>query len=251
MHALVTVDTGTADQLIARARQIGAESGEPDLEAVVHSLAASRARRAGARAAARGRVGRALHQAAGPGWVVGRDGATTVMPDLKGLRYLHHLLQRPGVDVGAPDLAAAASGHAGTVVPELGGGELIDTQALTAYRGRLRDIDSELAEAESWADQARLARLRVERDALLHELGAATGLAGRRRRFGSAGERARVAVRKAIAAALARIELHDAALARLLRDTVRTGAACRYDPDPARPVTWLLDPGAASPGNRP
>jgi hypothetical protein len=71
-----------------------------------------------------------------------------------------------------------------------------------------------------------------------------TGLGGRRRRFGSAGERARVAVRKAIAAALTRIEDHDAALARLLRDTVRTGAACRYDPDPARPVTWRLDAAA-------
>ncbi|MFI1379730.1 hypothetical protein [Embleya sp. NPDC020886] len=30
-------------------------------------------------------------------------------------------------------------------------------------------------------------------------------------------------------------------LARLLRDTIHTGASCRYDPDPARPVTWLLD----------
>jgi hypothetical protein len=68
----------------------------------------------------------------------------------------------------------------------------------------------------------------------------------RRRRFSSAGERARVAVRKAISAALARVGQHDAALARLLRDSVRTGSACRYDPDVARPVTWILD-GAGSP----
>ena len=58
--------------------------------------------------------------------------------------------------------------------------------------------------------------------------------------FSSANERARVAVRKAIASAMDRIEHHDPALARLLRDTVHTGASCRYDPDPARPVTWLL-----------
>ena len=31
------------------------------------------------------------------------------------------------------------------------------------------------------------------------------------------------------------------ALGRLLRDTVRTGTVCRYDPDPTRPVRWLLD----------
>ena len=48
-------------------------------------------------------------------------------------------------------------------------------------------------------------------------------------------------MRKAIAAALARIEQQDPAPARLLKDTVNTGATCRYDPDPARPVTWLLN----------
>jgi hypothetical protein len=47
-------------------------------------------------------------------------------------------------------------------------------------------------------------------------------------------------VRKAIAAALARIEERDPSFARLLRDTVRTGAHCRYDQDPARPVSWVL-----------
>jgi hypothetical protein len=30
-------------------------------------------------------------------------------------------------------------------------------------------------------------------------------------------------------------------VARLLRDTVSTGAHCRYDPDPDHPVSWLLD----------
>jgi hypothetical protein len=187
-----------------------------------------------------------LRPDAGSGWIFGRDGATILLADLRGLRYLHHLLRRPGTDVSALDLAAAAAGHAGTVVPE-SGGEIIDSQALAAYRARLRDIDHELAEAGSWADQARLARLarlQLERQALLDEVGAATGLAGRRRQFGSAGERARVAVRKAIAAALTRIEQHDPALARLLRDTVHTGATCRYDPDPDRPVSWLLDPAA-------
>jgi hypothetical protein len=93
-----------------------------------------------------------------------------------------------------------------------------------------------------------VARLRLEREALLAEVSAATGLGGRPRRFSSTQERARVAVRKAIASALARIEARDAALARLLRDTVHTGTACRYDPDPGRPVTWLLD--APSPTRR-
>jgi len=175
----------------------------------------------------------------GAGWLVGYDGATFALPDLKGLRYLRELARHPGADVAALDLAAAGQG--GAVLAESPAGEVADTRALAAYRRRLRDIDAELDEARDWADEARVTRLELEREALLREVGAATGLAGRRRRFGSADERARVAVRKAISAALARVAQRDAALARLFRDTVRTGAACRYDPDPARPVTWILD----------
>ena len=84
--------------------------------------------------------------------------------------------------------------------------------------------------------------------ALFDEVAAATGLGSRPRRFSSDGERARVSVRKAIAAALHRIEAADPALARLLHGTVRTGAICRYDPDPGRPVSWLLSPAAGDGG---
>ena len=47
MSALVGADLEVADRLIARTGQLGAEAAEPDVEAVAHSLAASRARRAG------------------------------------------------------------------------------------------------------------------------------------------------------------------------------------------------------------
>jgi hypothetical protein len=179
----------------------------------------------------------------GAGWLVGFDGATFALPDLKGLRYLRELARRPGADVAALELAAA--GHGVGVLAESPPGEVADARALAAYRRRLRDIDAELDEARDWADEARVTRLGLEREALLREVGAAAGLAGRRRRFGSADERARVAVRKAISAALARVARQDPALARLLRDTVRTGAVCRYDPDPGRPVTWILDVGSS------
>ncbi|MFD0637222.1 hypothetical protein ACFQ9X_42295 [Catenulispora yoronensis] len=179
---------------------------------------------------------------AGPStWLIGTDGSTFELPDLRGLHHLRELLRSPGADLSALDLSAAASGHAAVVVSEADTADVADAQALAAYRQRLEDIDSELDEAGSWSDQGRLDRLHAEREALLAEVRAATGLGGRRRRFSSAGERARTAVRKAIASALDRVADHDAALARLLRDTVRTGASCRYEPDPARPVTWLLE----------
>jgi hypothetical protein len=118
---------------------------------------------------------------------------------------------------------------------------VIDAQALSAYRARLADIDADLTEAESWADESRASLLRLERAALLDEIGSATGLGDRRRRFSTTQERARIAVRKAIVAALSRVAEHDGSLARQLHDCVRTGSSCRYDPDPARPVAWVLD----------
>ncbi|MFL6164250.1 MAG: hypothetical protein ACJ74U_18770 [Jatrophihabitantaceae bacterium] len=200
----------------------------------------------GAATATAGPLVVALYPAAGTGWTVGRQGATRTLPDLRGLHYLRALVRRPGQDVAALELAAEAAGHPGATIDEPAG-ELIDARALAAYRHRLGEIDSELAEAESWSDRGNAERLRLERSALLDEITAGTGLAGRPRRFGSSAERARTAVRKAIAAVLSRIEDHDPALGRLLRDTVRTGFTCRYEPDPARPVSWRLEP--AEPGS--
>ena len=161
------------------------------------------------------------------------------MPEMKGLHYLRALLGRPGTDVTALTLSAAAAGHHVTV-HDGDSGERLDRRALAAYRQRLRDIDEELEEAQSWADTARVERIENEREALLRELAGATGLGGRSRTVNGSAERARVAVRKAIAAALERIEADDPAVARLLRTSVHTGGVCRFDPDPDAPVDWHL-----------
>jgi hypothetical protein len=188
-----------------------------------------------------------LHPA-GPGlWTVGPDGNTHLIPDMKGLRYLRLLVARPGADVPALDLSDAIAGHAGVRVADGDAGPVIDRQALTAYRHRLAELDEELTEADHWGDAGRGRRLSAEREALLAQVAAATGLAGRPRSFGGTTERARVAVRKAIAAALTRICDVDPPLGRLLADTVSTGMVCRYDPDPGRPVRWLLDGPASEP----
>ncbi|MGZ4483184.1 MAG: hypothetical protein ACXVX0_19390 [Blastococcus sp.] len=182
-----------------------------------------------------------LHPSEGGVWTVGRHGGTGAVPDTKGLHYLRILLARPGADVPALDLSDAVAGHPGTQLHDGDLGPALDAQALAAYRRRLGELDSDLAEAREWADPARLERLEEERSSLIDELTRATGLAGRARRSGDSRERARVAVRKAIAAATGRLGDADPALARLLRDTVTTGGVCRYDPDPGRPVRWILD----------
>ncbi|MCW2856840.1 MAG: hypothetical protein JWR52_2455 [Marmoricola sp.] len=176
-----------------------------------------------------------LHPEPGGLWRIGSQ--ATAVPALRGFGYLRELVRRPRCEIGALDLA----GGGGPVVVESGLGELADRRALAAYRERLRDLDDELAEAEAWADEGRATATRAERQALLDELGRAAGLGGRPRTTGSSEERARVAVKKAITAAIERIATIDADLAAHLRSAVRTGLACSYEPDPAAQLTWVLD----------
>ena len=117
----------------------------------------------------------------------------------------------------------------------------LDRAAAAAYRRRLAELDQELDELEANGDTTPGVRLQHERDALLHELRVAAGLGGRSRQTGGSADRARVAVRKAVAAALARISELDPPTGRLLSHTVSTGSVCRYEPDPDRPTTWQLD----------
>jgi hypothetical protein len=173
-------------------------------------------------------------------WWVGRDGAVAPVRGAKGLRYLQHLLARPGVDVPALELSDAGAGHPGAGVDEATTGELVDRRALLAYRSRLAELDEELEQAHAWADQGRVDALVAEREALLAQVRSAAGLGGRAREAGATAEKARVAVRKAVAAAIDRVAVADASLGRLLSDTVSTGRACRYEPDPDRPVRWVL-----------
>jgi tetratricopeptide (TPR) repeat protein len=182
---------------------------------------------------------------AGGAWLVGAEGRATAVPAARGLAHLHALLRRPGVDVPALDLAGGTTG----AVAAADLGPVLDDQARAAYKQRLDELEAEVVEAEEWADAGRLALLRDERDALITELAAATGLGGRRRVVGSSHERARVTVRKAIVSAIDKLEAVDPALAHHLRERVRTGLLCRYDPDPDRPVDWSLGP--STPGAHP
>jgi hypothetical protein len=165
-------------------------------------------------------------------WVVGYRDGRFELPDMKGLHYLARLLERPGCELHVLDLVGAAdAGDAGPV---------LDEQAKAEYRRRVRELREEIDEAEAWNDPERAARGQLELDALTRELAGAVGLGGRDRLAASAAERARVSVRKAVTAAIARIAAQDTDLGLLLSTTVRTGTYCSYTPDPRLPVTWAL-----------
>ena len=141
----------------------------------------------------------------------GSSGRTAPPPRcaaLRGFGYLRELLRRPGQPVAALDLVGAGTG----VVDRVRTRRAADQQALAAYRERLRDLDASSPRPRTGPTTDDSAAARAERDALLGELARATGLNGRARTTGSSQERARIAVQKAITAALERIESVDTGL---------------------------------------
>ncbi len=89
-------------------------------------------------------------------------------------------------------------------------------------------------------DSERAAQADAERDFLVRELARAVGLGGRDRRAGSASERARASVTRAVRQAMARIREHNAPLGEHLDRAIRTGTYCAYLPDPRATVNWQL-----------
>ncbi|MBF5029322.1 AAA family ATPase [Micromonospora sp. ANENR4] len=174
----------------------------------------------------------------GPVWRLAYDGVVVHLPDAKGLHDLRLLLSRPGTDVPAVELLDPAAGPELVAVRRLGADPVLDDEAKARYRRHLRRLDDEIDRAAAKDDGRRLAELDAERAALLDQLRAAAGLAGRHRRLGDQAERARKAVTGRIRDTLRRIDERHPALAAHLRESVTTGGACRYRP--AEPVPWRL-----------
>ncbi|MFF0654282.1 ATP-binding protein [Micromonospora tulbaghiae] len=174
----------------------------------------------------------------GPVWRLAYDGVVVHLPDAKGLHDLRLLLSRPGADVPAVELLDPAAGPELVAARRLGADPVLDDEAKARYRRHLRRLDDEIDRAAARDDGRRLAELDAERAALLDQLRAAAGLAGRSRRLGDQAERARKAVTGRIRDTLRRIDERHPALAAHLRESVTTGGACRYRP--AEPVPWRL-----------
>ncbi|PXY23855.1 ATPase [Prauserella coralliicola] len=172
-------------------------------------------------------------------WSLGLDGHTVHLPDAKGLRDLHHLISRPGTDVSAVELLNPDGGEVVIAAKRLGGDDILDDEARASYRRRLAVLDEEIDSAAARGDDRRAVEFDRERAALLNELRAAAGLAGRQRRLGDEAERARKAVTARIRDTLRKLDDRHPQLAAHLRATVSTGASCRYDPA-AEAISWRL-----------
>ena len=189
-------------------------------------------------------------------WTVTYKGETWRLKGAKGFHYIAYLLGHPREEIRALDLAAriGAAGEQAldtvsaedlartdVLTADLGhAGEMLDAQAKADYRRRLIELEDELEEARELGNEERVGKAEEEKEALTREIRRAVGLAGRDRRAASSGQRARVAVTKAIRLALVRISEQNRDLGRLLSTTIKTGAICSYVPDDKVPVSWRL-----------
>ncbi len=161
-------------------------------------------------------------------WRVDYAGQTIRLRQSKGLADLARLLAAPGRELHVLDLAGAT----GT---EQSGLSTIDEEARRAYEGRVRELQADLEAAEADNDMGQVERLQVELDAVVDQLAAGLGLAGRTRTTGGDAERARSAVTRRIRDAISRITAEHDTLGRHLDGAIRTGVFCSYQPE--------IDPG--------
>ena len=191
-------------------------------------------------------------------WTLGYGRATFPLKDIKGLSYIQRLLQHPGEEFHSLDLLSgpglvnlAESEHGPSVQVEgtdrVGGlgdsGEMLDAKAKLEYKRRLLELNDELADQRERGNHRRAEQIESEIDFLNREIRRAVGLGGRDRLSGSASERARLNVKRAITAALQKISEQEAAMGELLDRSLRTGSFCSYVPDPRTPVTWQFSAG--------
>jgi tetratricopeptide (TPR) repeat protein len=181
------------------------------------------------------------------GWVVQLGEHRAMVPDLVGMTYLAELVTHPGQPI--PALALTGGGVGGGGAGQVRH-EVLDRQARDAYVARARELMADLAVAEADNDLGRAEQLRIELDAVVEQVEAATGLGGRPRAFVNEQERARTSVRKAIKRAIDEIDAADPMVGELLRASVVTGSVCMYTPTSSpRDVQWTVSRsvGASAP----
>ena len=141
----------------------------------------------------------------------------------------------PGLEVPATELTGSSR------VPSADLGPSLDARAKREYRRRINELQSDIDEAERWADPERAEVARRELDALMAELRRAVGLSARDRPQGSGTERARINAARNIRRAISAIDKVAPQLAAHLTVSIRTGHHCSYAPEPAARIEWEVE----------
>lgn len=187
--------------------------------------------------------------------------------DSRGFHYIRHLLQNPSKSVSAIELSALVQQPrvtakqqaqaeavlsvvatdddddvetAETLNISLGGhaGEVIDQQALTAYKAQYKELQAALDEAQEFGDAEKSEKIRDEMGFLTREISQATRPGGRIRREKPTSKRAYDAVDKAIQRAIADLAKHCPALAGHLNNAIAYQRADGWCYRPQDKIDW-------------
>jgi hypothetical protein len=170
----------------------------------------------------------------GDQWLLSFEGKTVPHRHLKGMIYIHYLLeiaprQEPTVQlrrVADPDFQPQLLGN---------DGEILDELALYDFENRLSDIKEELQEALDNNDIGRQSKLIEEQLAIENERDTGNGLNGRKRRANDDLERNRKAVCNAIDNAIKSITVVHTPLGEHLDVHISRGDHCSYRLEPGKP----------------
>lgn len=190
-------------------------------------------------------------------WKITYKGQTVRLRYSNGLHYIAYLLQKPGGIMDVMTLVHAVAGreadpraqsdydrHKAELAPpnqhlsaSRDAGEILDLQAIQAYRSRLEDLKDALEESQRCND-GRTAEIEAEMDILANQLSGAVNPSGRGRKFVDPNEKARKSISKAIYRSYEQIAKHLPDLEKHLKKNLRIGTSLSYQPE--SPLHWLV-----------
>lgn len=164
-------------------------------------------------------------------WEVYYMGIAAPVKDSKGMGDISRLLQQPGNAVHCSELI-------GAVLSREKGIELMDRHAKNNYLKRIRELQGELADAETRGDFRALENLHKEYDTLIAHISGSFGLGKKVRLSNTSIDKARAAVTLRIKSTIKKIHNSHPQLARHFELSIKTGTFCSYRPEMR--VNWDL-----------
>ena len=157
-------------------------------------------------------------------WEINFQGKRTFLKDAKGFHDIHKMLLEPKEEFHCMNLM-------GSNLQDNVNVKVIDATAKLNYQERIRELQSEIEDAEVMNNSTLLLSLREEYDFLLEHISSSMGLAGKVRKVGSSVEKARSAITWRIRSAVKKINKSHPDLADHLSRSIKTGTYCSYKPE--------------------
>lgn len=173
------------------------------------------------------------------------EGVDCDLPDLKGVKILHKLISKQGVEIPLQELdplpvlempvedrqSGKESDHRGrkpmTTIPEV---DLVDAEAMDSVRNKLKAMRCELEDAKALGNVEEQADIEKEMKPLLDYMGSVTNLSGRPRKCSSEITKQIKAIQKSIRDVYTALQKKNAPLEKHLRESIRIGEKSCYRP---------------------